>query len=198
MPPRTLLPPIVAAAALGLSLATAAPTEAAGTSAPTRLLPPVSPACVSSPFGPRILPNRPLAGTFHPGIDLPAPEGAPVRAIAPGTVIRVQRHGPGGLEMLVQHPGFIGVYSHLGHIAPVIAEGQRALFEGQVIGVVGHTGVMYGMHLYFGMLVNGRPVDPAPYLAVAPCGSTAAKAEPAEMPRMPTRSYSIKTRLATK
>src|SRR5689334_2131996 len=69
------------------------------------LLPPVTPACVSSPFGPRVLPDRPLAGTFHYGIDLPAPEGAPVRAIAPGEVIRVQRHGPGGLEILVQHPG---------------------------------------------------------------------------------------------
>src|SRR3954447_5878723 len=104
---------------------------------------PVTPACVSSPYGPRILPNRPLAGAFHYGIDLPAPEGAPVRAIAPGEVIRVQRHGPGGLEILVQHPGFVGIYSHLGRVTPLIAEGKRNLFGGETIGVVGHTGVTY-------------------------------------------------------
>jgi murein DD-endopeptidase MepM/ murein hydrolase activator NlpD len=135
----------------------------------TPLLSPVTPACISSPFGPRILPARPLAGTFHNGIDLPAPDGAPVRAIAPGEVIRVQRHGPGGLEMLVQHPGFIGIYSHLGMVAPAIAEGQRIVYGGETLGVVGHTGVTYGMHLFFGMIVGDRPVDPAPYLALSLC-----------------------------
>jgi murein DD-endopeptidase MepM/ murein hydrolase activator NlpD len=147
-----------------------------------------------------VLPNRPLAGTYHYGIDLPAPEGAPVHAIAPGEVIRVQRHGPGGLEMLVQHPGFIAVYSHLGHVAPIIADGRRDLFGGEVIGVVGHTGVTYGMHLYFGMFVNGHPVDPAPYLAVAPCGSASAhRAEPAETNlRPPSRLYAENARLTAK
>lgn len=158
----------------------------------TFLLPPVTPACVSSPFGPRVLPDRPLAGTFHYGIDLPAPEGAPVRAIAPGEVIRVQRHGPGGLEILVQHPGFVSVYSHLGMVAPAIADGQRTVFGGQPIGVVGRTGVTYGMHLYFGMFVDGHPVDPAPYLRVTACGGpgrarTAPQAE--EERRPPSRLY---------
>src|SRR4051794_30509643 len=54
------------------------------------LLPPVSSPCISSPFGPRILPNRPQAGTYHYGVDLPAPEGAPVKATAPGQLIRIQ------------------------------------------------------------------------------------------------------------
>ena len=45
---------------------------------------PVSPACVSSPFGPRVLPGRPKAGTYHYGIDLPAPAGAVVRPAAAG------------------------------------------------------------------------------------------------------------------
>jgi murein DD-endopeptidase MepM/ murein hydrolase activator NlpD len=155
------------------------------------LLPPVTPACVSSPFGPRILADRPLAGTYHYGIDLPAPEGAPVHVVAPGTVIRVQRHGPGGLEMLVQHPGFVAVYSHLGMIAPRIAEGRRELAGGEKIGVVGHSGVTYGMHLYFGMFVNGRPVDPTKYLGVAPGGSPAAASATKVMDGRvpPTRIY---------
>ena len=89
------------------------------------LSPPVSPACISSSFGPRVLPNQPEAGTYHYGVDLPAAEGAAVFAAAPGTVIRVQRNGPGGLEMLVQHDGFVGVYSHFGTIMPAFTEGKR-------------------------------------------------------------------------
>jgi hypothetical protein len=30
--------------------------------------------CISSPFGPRILPNHPQAGTYHNGVDLPRPK----------------------------------------------------------------------------------------------------------------------------
>jgi len=133
------------------------------------LLSPVSSACISSPFGPRILPNRPLAGTYHYGIDMPAPLGAPVRATAAGTVIRVQDRGAGGLEVLVQHDGFVGVYSHLGMVAPTIAEGKSLLAAGEKLGVVGQTGVTYGPHLYFAMLRSGRPADPAPYLGVSLC-----------------------------
>jgi murein DD-endopeptidase MepM/ murein hydrolase activator NlpD len=158
----------------------------------TKLIDPVTPACVSSPFGPRILPARPLAGTFHNGIDLPAPEGAPVRAIAPGVVIRVQRRGPGGLEMLVQHPGFVGIYSHLGMVAPPIADGQRVVTQGKKLGVVGQTGVMYGMHLFFGMIVNDRPVDPARYLDLSLCNGahrTPADTLAADGKMPPTRTY---------
>jgi murein DD-endopeptidase MepM/ murein hydrolase activator NlpD len=136
------------------------------------LIMPVTPACISSPFGPRILPNHPQAGTFHNGVDLPAPEGTPVRAVAPGTVVRVQRHGPGGLEILLQHNGFMAIYSHLGSVAPLIAEGKRTVYGGEKLGVVGHTGVTFGMHLFFGVVKDGRFVDPAPILRVSQCGVT--------------------------
>jgi murein DD-endopeptidase MepM/ murein hydrolase activator NlpD len=150
----------------------AVPSRGATEAAPLR--PPVVPACVSSPFGPRVLANKPLAGTFHKGIDLPAPVGSPVFAVAPGKVIRVQRHGVGGLEILIQHAGFIGVYSHLGLIVPVLAEGAKTVFEGERIATIGRSGLGYGPHLYFGMIVDGRTVDPAPYLNVGPCGSGSA------------------------
>jgi hypothetical protein len=130
---------------------------------------PVTPACVSSPFGPRNLPGLPKASGFHTGIDLPAPLGAPVTAVAAGTLIRIQRTGPGGQEALVRHEGFTAVYSHLGLIAPAILRGQRALRAGDRIGTVGRSGLTYGPHLFFGMRINGKPVDPAPYLAVKPC-----------------------------
>jgi murein DD-endopeptidase MepM/ murein hydrolase activator NlpD len=152
------------------SLSLGSPGATATLSQTTPLPSPVAPACISSPFGPRVLRGRPLAGTFHNGIDLPAPAGAPVRAIASGEIIRVERRGVGGLQLLVQHPGFVGVYGHLGMVVPAIAEGQRTVVTGEKLGVVGHSGLTYGMHLFFGMIVGGQPVDPAPYLALSPCG----------------------------
>jgi murein DD-endopeptidase MepM/ murein hydrolase activator NlpD len=157
------------------------------------LVSPVSSACISSPFGPRILPNRPLAGTFHNGIDMPAPLGEAVRAAAAGKVMRIQRKGPGGLEVLIQHDGFVGVYSHLGMVAPALAEGKTNLAAGEKVGVVGRTGVTYGPHLYFGILLAGRPVDPAPYLGVPRCNGgvqrTRADMLAADGKIPPTRRY---------
>ena len=179
---------ILAALAVSLALTPAlSPAATSHRSDNATLIPPVASACVSSPFGPRILANRPLAGTFHNGIDLPAAIGSPVSAVAPGTVIRVQRHGVGGLEVLIQHEGFVGVYSHLGLIAPVLAEGSRAIYGGERIATVGRSGLTYGPHLYFGMIQNGQPVDPAPLLKVAPCGAGVATARD---PRIrPTRMF---------
>jgi murein DD-endopeptidase MepM/ murein hydrolase activator NlpD len=133
------------------------------------LLPPVASACISSPFGPRQLSNRPLAGTYHYGVDMPAPVGAPVLATARGTVVRIQNKGPGGLEILVQHDGFLGIYSHFGMVSPAFAEGKRSVEAGEKLGVVGHTGITLGTHLYFEMDLAGKPVDPAPYLGVPQC-----------------------------
>jgi murein DD-endopeptidase MepM/ murein hydrolase activator NlpD len=133
------------------------------------LVPPVSPACISSPFGPRVLAKHPQAGTYHHGVDLPAPPGASIVATAPGRVIRIQKKGPGGLEILVQHDGFVGIYSHLGMATPSFAQGKRTVAAGEKLGVVGRTGVTVGTHVYFEMLMAGKPIDPAPYLRIAKC-----------------------------
>jgi murein DD-endopeptidase MepM/ murein hydrolase activator NlpD len=162
MPPRCWLA-VFAALVPCAGSATPAPEPAA------TLHPPVGSACISSPFGPRILPNRPLAGTYHYGVDLAAPAGAAVMAAAAGHVMRIQRKGPGGLEVVVQHDGFVGIYSHLGMVTPALAEGKSNVAAGEKLGVVGHSGLTYGMHLYFEMLLSGRPVDPAPYLGVPQC-----------------------------
>ena len=36
--------------------------------------------------------------------------------------------------------------------------------------MVGRTGVTSGAHLYFQMILDGKPVDPAPYLRLPRCG----------------------------
>ena len=165
---------------------------AAETRRTAKLMPPVSAACISSPFGPRILPNQPSAGTYHYGVDLPAPEGAPVVAAASGTVIRIQNGGVGGLEVLVQHDGFVGVYSHLASVTPAFTTGTM-VGAGEKLGVVGHTGLTFGRHLYFEMILAGKPVDPAPYLGVPACKGAVLRTQTvvpdADGKLPPTRQY---------
>ena len=102
-----------------------------------------------------------------------------MHAVAAGTIIRVQRRGVGGLEILVQHPGFVAVYSHLGRVTPAIANGRRSLAAGEIVGVIGRTGVTYGTHLYFGMIVDGRPVRRAYDRNRQQCGAQARQPGPA-------------------
>lgn len=135
------------------------------------LLPPVSPACVSSPFGWRhaVGPHAPAG--FHNGIDLPAPAGALVRSVADGTVVAVKRQGLGGVTVHVAHAGgLLTLYAHLGNLVPAIAEGKRRVVAGEPLGHVARTGVTYGTHLFFAVLRDGVAVDPAEMLSVGPCG----------------------------
>jgi murein DD-endopeptidase MepM/ murein hydrolase activator NlpD len=144
--------------------------------APNSLLPPVQPACVSSPFGDRKAPG-PHAIGFHNGIDLPAPAGAAIYAAAAGQIVSIHRGGPGGLEMAILHTGpngpYTTLYAHLGLIAPVFARGRSRVAAGERIAVVGRSGVIYGTHLFFEVLVKGRPIDPVGPLAVEFCVKTA-------------------------
>jgi murein DD-endopeptidase MepM/ murein hydrolase activator NlpD len=152
---------------------------------------PVS-SCISSPFGPRVLPNYPQAGTYHNGVDLPAPEGTPVRAVASGKLLRISEGGPGGLEVLIQHDGFVSVYSHLAMASPTLGKGM--ITAGEEVGIVGHTGVSIGAHLFFGLLQAGRAVDPAPFLGAPLCNGVARQQTPAQILAAggklpPTRRY---------
>ncbi|MCW3474599.1 murein hydrolase activator EnvC family protein [Limobrevibacterium gyesilva] len=136
--------------------------------------PPVASACVTSPYGPRrqVGPHAPAA--FHNGIDLRAPAGGAVYAVADGQVAGIRRRGAGGLEVAIRHNGPRGLtmtlYAHLGSVAPALAEGRWRVTAGEKIGVVGRSGVTYGTHLYFEAEVDGRRVDPAPLLGVQGCG----------------------------
>jgi murein DD-endopeptidase MepM/ murein hydrolase activator NlpD len=133
------------------------------------LQPPVTPACVSSPFGWRhaVGPHAPVG--FHNGIDLPAPAGALVHAAAAGTVEAVKRQGLGGVTIHLRHPGgLVTLYAHLGNLAPAIAEGKRNVAAGAVLGHVARTGVTYGTHLFFAVLENGQAVDPLDLLPPLP------------------------------
>lgn len=144
--------------------------------APGALASPIAGACISSPFGPRERgAGGPRASTFHQGIDLPAAAGTWVRAAAAGQVAAIRRRTARGLEIDIAHAdGTLSRYAHLGTLAPAIAEGRRRVAQGEALGRVGRTGITYGTHLHFELLVGGVAIDPAPHLALAPCRAAAA------------------------
>jgi len=107
---------------------------------------------------------------MHNGIDLPAPAGAWVRAAAAGRVAAIRHLGADGLEVDLDHGGYVTRYAHLGSVAPALAEGKANLSAGDRIGRIGRSGITYGTHLHFEIRVVGQPIDPQPILQVLGCG----------------------------
>lgn len=101
---------------------------------------------------------------FHPGVDIRAPHGAPIRAAREGTVVFAGRYFAYGLIVDVQHvDGTVARYAHLSRIAPGVAPGALVGANGD-LGNVGRTGRTTGAHLHIELRRDGRPVDPWPWL----------------------------------
>lgn len=98
----------------------------------------------------------------HPGMDIAAPTGTPIRAAASGTVTIAGTEGGYGNYTCIQHAGSLSsCYGHQSSIG--VSVGQR-VSQGQVIGAVGSTGHSTGPHLHFEARLNGSVVDPMNYL----------------------------------
>jgi murein DD-endopeptidase MepM/ murein hydrolase activator NlpD len=96
---------------------------------------------------------------FHHGVDLAAPEGTPVLAVAAARVLSVGDRGGYGLEIQLGHPqGWTTRYAHLSRAD--VEPGQWVV-RGQRLGAVGSTGRATGPHLHFEALHDGRAADPA-------------------------------------
>ena len=120
----------------------------------------LEPAVISERFGKR---TDPFTGTTkgHYGVDLVAPEGAPVIATASGVVVSAERSRTWGNRIRIQHSkGFSSVYAHLEKIA--IWNGKHVV-KGEVIGTVGATGMTIGPHLHYSILKQETPVNPEDY-----------------------------------
>ena len=132
---------------------TAPPASGAPASAGGLIWPVSGP--ITSPFGMRW-------GSLHPGLDIGAGMGTPIKAAAAGRVIVAAYSGGYGNLVVIDHGnGIATAYAHQSQIA--VSVGQQ-VGQGQVIGYVGSTGFSTGPHLHFEVRVNGTPVDPMGYL----------------------------------
>lgn len=116
---------------------------------------------MSSGYGPRW-------GRLHAGIDLVPGAGAPIQAIADGTVrIATESGGAYGVTAYVDHviDGQVVTshYAHMQYGSLEVKAGQKVKV-GDIIGKVGNTGRSYGAHLHFEIIINGSTVDPLPWM----------------------------------
>ena len=103
--------------------------------------------------------------TFNRGINLAAPEGTEVKAVAPGEVVLIDWFPGYGQFVLLRHPG--GFYSLYSHLSRVLAGDGDILAGGAAVGAVGDTGRLDSIpQLHFEIMRGEDPLDPAVWLDV--------------------------------
>ena len=105
----------------------------------------------------------------HAGLDLIAPHGSSLRAAAAGIVVAARPYFAYGLLVDLDHGnGVMTRYAHMAEFAAGIRPGTPVA-AGQLLGQVGRTGRTTTAHVHFEVRINGRAVDPKPYLSLATC-----------------------------
>ena len=98
------------------------------------------------------------ASTFHNGVDLGAPYGTPIYASEDGQVTFAGSSSGYGLLVKISHGG--GVETRYGHCSTLLVKSGQYVEKGDIIALVGSTGVSSGNHVHFEVRINGTPVDP--------------------------------------
>ncbi len=111
---------------------------------------------IAAPIGDRF---GPRGGTWHPGVDFPAPSGRVVVAAGSGRVVTAGFAADGyGNRVVLDHGS--GVRTLAAHLSSVLVRVGTWVGRGAAIGRVGSTGFSTGPHLHFEVLVRGAAVDP--------------------------------------
>lgn len=100
--------------------------------------------------------------TVQNGLDIAAPAGAPVRAVAPGRVVHAGWFKGYGNIIIIDHGD--GYHTLVAHLASMRTAMGESVDPGAVIGTVGDSGSLKGAYLYFEIREKGRPVDPKAWL----------------------------------
>ena len=99
-------------------------------------------------------------GRVHDAIDIPAPVGTPVYAVADGEIVRLFQSDRGGttIYQLSVDKKLVFYYAHLQRYADGIADG-KFVRQGEVIGFVGDTGNagVGNYHLHFSIAIVSDP-----------------------------------------
>jgi Peptidase family M23 len=108
----------------------------------------------------RILNGQPRAP--HLGLDIAAPVGTPIHAMAAGRVLLAEELYFTGNTIILDHGhGVQSLYAHGSRLD--VTEGAEVA-AGQPIGAVGATGRVTGPHLHLGLNWFATAVDPQPML----------------------------------
>ena len=99
-----------------------------------------------------------ISSSRHLGYDLASVKNAPVPAANSGVVVFAGDLGIYGNSVIIDHGyGLMSLYAHMADFR--VKEGEEVK-KGQIIGVTDSTGLAFGDHLHFGILISGYEVTP--------------------------------------
>ena len=103
-------------------------------------------------------------GRNHKGIDIASPSGTPIYAAQGGTVVTSEYGGGYGHYVVIDHGnGYKTLYAHASK--RLVSVGEK-VSQGQVIALVGTTGISTGNHLHFEVQKDGVKLNPAPFIGL--------------------------------
>ncbi len=117
---------------------------------------------LTSGYGIRSDPFRGRAA-MHAGIDLAGPYGTPIYATADGVVGRSEWNS-GGYGNLVEIDHGQGIQTRYGHLSRLVARPGQRVRRGELLGLMGSTGRSTGSHLHYEVRIDGRAVNPVPFM----------------------------------
>ena len=94
----------------------------------------------------------------HTGLDIAAPAGTKILAVADGVVTHSSRMGSYGNLVIISHGN--GVETYYAHCSKILVEVGDEVAKDQLIGLVGSTGYSTGPHLHFEVRKGNRVVNP--------------------------------------
>ncbi len=103
------------------------------------------------------------AGGYHLAVDIGSPMNTPIRASERGIVVYAGSgiHGYGRFVVIVHPNGYATAYAHNNEILVVAGE---LVARGQIISLLGNTGISRGPHLHYMLMKDGEHCDPLPLL----------------------------------
>jgi murein DD-endopeptidase MepM/ murein hydrolase activator NlpD len=113
-------------------------------------------------FGPEVHPKWGTT-TMNNGIDIQAPMGAAVDAVARGRVEYTSEDYAGYGQIVILNHGD-GYYTLYAHLSEILVEIGAEVESGQIIGRVGDTGSLKGTVLHFEVRKGGSALDPQQWL----------------------------------
>lgn len=119
---------------------------------------------ITTNFGPAIQPFT-HSMYLHLGVDIAYSEGSPLVAAGDGVVTQIgyQPLGYGNFVMIRHNYGF---YTRYAHMRVVYAHVNQQVKQGEVIGLLGSTGLSTGPHVHFEVYLGDQVIDPMSFLGI--------------------------------
>jgi murein DD-endopeptidase MepM/ murein hydrolase activator NlpD len=102
----------------------------------------------------------------HAGLDLAGSRGEPIYATADGRIVRAGPMSGYGTMAEINHGK--GMSTRYGHMTQVLVKAGQRVKQGDMIGRMGSTGRSTGTHLHYEIRVDGRAINPKPFIDASP------------------------------